>query len=285
MSKILTNHFDKVGENMKCKGTIKYKTDRGKIVVRKCGEKLSDDLIFCPTCGTHTGILAGKLSAKQNWSQTWQQFKKNKSYPFSIFYVICILLPILLIVLHTSDNYWLSNAIFILVVPLALVPFGHRNYTTEPPKIADYFQALKFYPYLLGFVFLNSLYFLILKIVCTGFLLNIVVDPILHIVRFILVLYWLSIVLPAPLIMLRQRINPLKAILIAHRASKEIRWQLFLLLLYIGFINALGALALGLGLLVTIPLSFAVLEKYYLNLEEVGLVNPDLSALKEVTGK
>ncbi len=270
---------------MKCKGTIKYKTDRGKIVVRKCGEKLSDDLIFCPTCGTHTGILAGKLSAKQNWSQTWQQFKKNKSYPFSIFYVICILLPILLIVLHTSDNYWLSNAIFILVVPLALVPFGHRNYTTEPPKIADYFQALKFYPYLLGFVFLNSLYFLILKIVCTGFLLNIVVDPILHIVRFILVLYWLSIVLPAPLIMLRQRINPLKAILIAHRASKEIRWQLFLLLLYIGFINALGALALGLGLLVTIPLSFAVLEKYYLNLEEVGLVNPDLSALKEVTGK
>lgn len=272
---------------MKCKGTIKYKTDSGKIVVRKCGEKIPDDLIFCPTCGTHTGILQGKLSAKQNWSQTWQKFKqiKNKAYPFSIFYVICILLPILLIILHTSDNYWLSNALLIIVVPLALVPVAHQNYTKQPPKIADYFQALKSYPYLLGFVFLNSLYFLILKIVCTGFLLNIVVDPILHIVRLILVLYWLSIVLPAPLIMLRKQTDPIRAILIAHRASKEIRWQLFFLLLYIGFINALGALALGLGLLVSIPLSFAVLEKYYQNLDEVGLVDTDLKALKGVVGK
>jgi len=110
-----------------------------------------------------------------------------------------------------------------------------------------------------------------MKIICTGYLLNIAIDPVLHIVRLVMVLYWIAIVVPAPVLMVRKSLNPIKAIIVSYKAGKETRWQQFFLAIRIVLVNVLGAAIVGLGLLVTIPLSYLQLEKYYSKMEEYEL--------------
>jgi uncharacterized membrane protein len=160
----------------------------------------------------------------------------------------------------------------LILVPFTLIPFGFKeNFTDEPFKISMYFQALKHYPKFFLLVLVNILYFLLLKILCTGYILGITIDPILHPVRFILVLYWIVITFPAVLLIVRKKMNPIKAVIVCYKASAETRWQQFFIMFRLFIMNIIGAAMAGFGLLITIPFTYILIEKYYHSLDEFEL--------------
>ena len=267
---------------MKCRGRIKEKTKNGKTIERTCNNKLEEHQIFCDKCGEPTGALSGPLSAKQNYKEIWKQFKKVKSkfYPFAIFIILTSYLLIALEAVFGKtlaeavniDHYLLSNIIFLVIIPLALIPFGMKEKFMENPfSVKAYLKGLKNYPkyFLLTLVYI--LFFFVLKVLCAGFLLGISIDPILHPVRFILVLYWITIMLPSPILITRKNVNAFQAVVLCYKASMETRWQQFFLVLQIAGINVLGAALAGLGLLYSIPLSYVLVERYYQKLDEFRL--------------
>ncbi len=271
----------------KCKGTLIIKKN-GKKIAKLCNYELNEHDIFCPKCGTPTNALSTKLSAKQNIKEVWKTFTKtkNKYIPFSLVMIFLSYIPILLSFLFKTkfaallniNVYFAENILYLFTIPLALVPFAsEENFLKIPLKPDSFFRNLKAYFSMLIFVFLNLLYFFLLKVICAGYLLNILVDPILHIVRFILVLYWLVIVMPAPLLILRKKVNPIKAIVLSYKASAETRWQQFFILVYLFVINILGGIIFLVGLVYTIPLIYILIEKYYFRLDEYQLFEDNRS--------
>ena len=254
---------------MKCKGKIKKVNKLGKTVLEQCNYKLMDNEIYCPQCGEPTKALNEELSAWKIFTQTvtayWKE--KNRFLAFGALMLFVGLLPILIAVFVT-DNYWISNLLLLITVPLALVPLAaSHDFLTNGLGFADFTSNLRYYPRFLIFTFANILFFLLIKILCTGFLLNVATDPILHPVRLILVLYWLAIVMPVPFIMVRHNLCPGKAIKSSYVNAAETRWQHFFLYLMIAALNVIGAAVLVVGLLVTIPLSYIVLDRYFLKLD------------------
>jgi len=267
---------------MKCNGMRKEKTKNGRKIDVRCNAELDEHALFCKVCGQPTGALSGPLSAKINYEEVWKKFKPTKSqyYSFSIFIVLTSFLLIGLGIFFSIDlaesfkidHYLFTNLMLLFLVPFTLIPFGfEENFTNKPFKIAMYFKALKYYPTFFLLVLVNILYFLILKIFCTGYILGITVDPILHPVRFILVLYWITITFPAVLLITRKKMNPIKAVISCYKASAETRWQQFFIMLRLFVMNIIGVAFAGLGLLVTIPFSYILIEKYYQSLDEFEL--------------
>ncbi len=267
---------------MKCNGMRKEKTKNGRKINVRCNTELDEHALFCKVCGHSTGALSGQLSAKVNYNDVWRKFKliKSQYYSFSIFIVLTSFLLIGLGIFFSKDlaesfridHYLFTNLMLLILVPFTLIPFGFKdNFTNEPFKILMYFQALINYPKLFLLVLVNILYFLLLKILCTGYILGITVDPILHPVRFILVLYWITITFPAALLIIRKKMNPIKAVISCYKASAETRWQQFFIVFRLFVMNIIGAVFVGLGLLVTIPFSYILIEKYYQSLDEFEL--------------
>ena len=110
-----------------------------------------------------------------------------------------------------------------------------------------------------------------MKIINTGFILNIATDPLLHFARLILVVYWITIVFPVPLMIVRRRMNPFSAIKVAYYKTQETRWQQFFTLFFILVINAAGLALIGVGLIVSLPLSYILIERYYRQMDEFEL--------------
>jgi hypothetical protein len=251
---------------------------------KHCNEKIKDHDFWCIYCGHATGIVKTYLTAKQAIREEWEAFtlSKSKSYVFAILNALLLLTLLggaywfslndtLLPISHFA-KYLLNNLVYLFILPLLLTPFQlATKYPNQGWGISDYFKSLKEYPRFFVFVLLNIIYFFVLKYVCMG-------DPILHIVRFVMVLYWISIVLPAPVIMMELKLNPLKAIVKAYHVGRETRWQLFFLWFMLFFINLVAILPLGLGLLVTLPLTYRVVHRYYMKLVEFELVPEMLPA-------
>ena len=259
---------------MKCKGKIIEKNSLGKKKILPCDAKLAPHQIFCHKCGRPTDALSTGLSFRQNRQQAWQRFKAKKSryYPFAIFMVIAVFSWILASVVFGTRYFLYNNLALLFIVPLALIPFSFEtDFNSKPFTIVMYLKHLKYYPKFWLFTLLGILWFIFLKILCTGSFLNIATDPILHEVRLIMVLYSIVIAMPIPIMMIRKHLNPIKAAIIAYKAGKETRWQQFFLLLYLFFINLIGLAVLGLGLLITIPFSYILIEQYYSKMEEYEL--------------
>ena len=267
---------------MKCNGTIVTKNKNGKKILQKCNYQLSEYDIFCPKCGTPTNALSTKLSAKMNIKEVWYKYspQKGKYFAFSIFMLFTAFLLIFLSYLLKEqvadllhiNVYFAENILYLFTIPLALIPFASKeDFIKNPLKISSFIKNLKYYPLMWFFVLINILYFFLLKVICTGYLLKMLVDPILHIVRFIMVLYWLVIVMPAPLLIVRKKVNPVSAIILSYKASAETRWQQFFILLYLFAINVIGLLLFVAGSIVTIPVAYILIEKYYFRMDEYHL--------------
>ncbi|MFO7896253.1 MAG: hypothetical protein R6U84_04905 [Candidatus Cloacimonadales bacterium] len=267
---------------MKCKGMVKDSTKNGRTIERKCNNPLPEDAIYCDKCGLATSALSTDLSAKQNWQALRTSFVKLRGgfYKFNIFYLLVIFLPIVLTIVFQAeladalniDQHLFINLALLLLVPLTLIPFAFEaeNFAAAF-TIRNYFSKLKHYPAFFLFTLISILYFLLLKILCTGYLINLTVDPILHAVRQILVLYWITIMFPAPLVMMRQKVGAFSAIVLCYQASAETRWQQFFTILYVALANLLGALVFGLGLLRSISFSYLLIERYYRKMTDYNL--------------
>jgi len=267
---------------MKCKGMIKEKTPNGRTVTRKCNNTLPDKAIFCDKCGTATEALSADLSAKKNWQSMRKEFHdlRGHFYKFNIFFLIAIFFPLGAVIYFQADlaqfmgmdQHLFFNLTLLILAPLTLIPFAFDEADfVQSFTVKNYFSKLKYYPQFFLFTLINILYFLLLKILGTGYLIGVTVDPILHPARFILVLYWITIMFPAPLVMIRQQVNPFVAIKMCYIASAETRWQQFFTTCQVAFANILGALILGLGLLRSISFSYLLIERYYKKIDEYKL--------------
>jgi len=258
---------------MKCKGSYIEKKN-GRKFEKKCGNELDENAIFCDVCGFPTNALSTGLSAKKARIESWREFKevKSKSYPFGIFIVLAFLPIFALFIKFGNSDYFISNLILLFIVPFLLIPFTFEHgFASKSFTIGEYFRKLKHYPKMWLLVFLNIIFLFILKVLCTGFLLGVATDPILHIVRFILVLHWFTIMFPAPLVMNRKNVNPLTALIMCYKASAETRWQQFYITLVVFFSNLLALVLAVFGMMASLPYAYVLMEGYYLKMEEFGL--------------
>jgi uncharacterized membrane protein len=72
-------------------------------------------------------------------------------------------------------------------------------------------------------------------------------------------------------------LDPVSSLRESSRITRGHRWQLFGFGLYLIGINLLGAMALGIGLLVTVPTSFIAAARVYRRLEAVAPAHIDLT--------
>jgi len=259
---------------MKCINNVKLKSTSGKTNLITCNTNLTENDLYCHVCGNPTEILTEDLSAGKNIIEVWKVLLKcmNRYLSFSLFMFFLILLPTFAASYFTRSNYWLNSLILLFTVPLILIPFSMKeNFLKNSLSIMQYFRNFRYYVSYFQFTFVNISYFLFLKIICTGFLLNHATDPILHIVRLILTIYWLVIIIPTPFIIKNKTGSIFKMIFMSYKAGKETRWQQFYILIFLLILNVGGFILLGLGLLVSIPFSYILLEKYYLKMYKYKL--------------
>lgn len=267
---------------MKCKNLVKEKTNNGRTIERKCNNELSEKDIFCDVCGQATVALKTGLNAKVNFNEIRQEAKTVRSnyYKFNLFILIGIILPIAAVIVFQKslaeffgiDLYLFQNLSMLFLVPFILIPFSFEaGFSKAAFTVKNYFVGLKHYPTFFLFTAISILFFFVLKILCTGYLIGVTVDPILHPVRFVLVIYWIIIMFPAPLVIIRKEVNAFKAVKMCYVASAETRWQQLFTVSYVVGVNILGTLALGLGLLHTISLSYMIIEGYFARLDEYDL--------------
>lgn len=230
----------------------------------QCSKELQTNDLYCKTCGTPSEVFITGLSAKKTCKETWEEINpiKAKFYTFSIFFALCLLFPTGFLIYFTLSSFLYNNLVILITLPLLMIPlaFDKRDYT-----ISNYFKHISKYPFFLMGTFIIQVVFIFIKLICSG------QDPILNIVHFILVLYWLAVIMPYPLVLVKKGRNPVKALIISYKAGKEPRWQQFFILVYCTLINLAGVAVLGLGLLITIPYTFEILKNYYSRLDKLGL--------------
>lgn len=258
--------------NYRCKGTVFVKNLSGNKVKKQCGNELESTAIFCPVCGTATSALKEELSGsktfKQAWSNKGEIFKAN--FPGSIIFFLIPAIAAAWALTMGANQYWLVNLVMLFIVPLAMLPFGRRD-ITNTPEPGELASIWKLYPGYWMFTLLNIAFFLLIRILCTGFLLGVVTDPLLHFARLILVLHWITIMLPAPKLMAEQKVNAFAVLKKCYVASAETRWQQFYLVLVLGALNIAGLLLAGIGALFTLPITVLVISEYYKRLDNFKL--------------
>jgi hypothetical protein len=259
---------------MKCKGIIKDKKNTSNKKPKICNAVIDDHAIFCPYCGTPTQALKNELSAQKVFREGIKDFRSTslKFTVTGIFLMIITLITLYLVFFVTAKLYYVNNLVILFLVPFLLIPFGF-NWKSDNMRLSfrNYLAGLKNYPRLWLFILMNLIYYFLLKVICTGFLLSVATDPILHLVRLILAIYWLAVVFAVPYLILKKKIPLYKALKISYQAGSETRWQHFFLLIFIAILNLIAIIPLGLGLIFTLPVSYKIIDQYYRNLDEFQL--------------
>ncbi len=245
---------------------------------KHCNNKLEATQIWCDSCGHQSELLKKDLSFKSVLKDTRESYKGKVNHNLAIGFLLTFLaiLPIIGIsILHaTVDlhqnqflNYIIYNGLFILVTPLAFIPFRvFARAKEDEANIKDFFANFNFYPQMLLFAFMNFLAFFVIKYICIG-------DPILRLVRIVLVLYWPSIILPVPFLVSEYKMNPFKAVHLCYKKLGDVRWKLFFIWVFLFLLNIAGAALLGLGLLVTVPFSYVMINNYVKKLIDYKVID------------
>ena len=221
-----------------------------------------------------TGVGKNELSAKKVFSSVYNEYKVEgkKITGQGILLAILSIIILGIIFLITAQMYFVNNLVILFLLPFLLIPFAADwNEKRVDLSIKNYLKQLRAYPKLWIFVLINILYYFFLKVICTGYLLTVATDPILHPVRLILVIYWLAIILPVPYLILKVGLSPFKAILVSYKAGSETRWQHFYLIIFILLMNAVAIIPIGIGLIFTLPLSYKIIHQYSKNMAEFKL--------------
>ena len=216
------------------------------MVCKSCKKNITEIDIYCLSCGTPTENYKQHFSIKKTLQAAKAAAKADNVN--LIFYYIPIALVLIVLVCITgynvlSESYWLNYALLnisaIFIVPLLILPLS--LVTKEKDDTPRLSQALKYYPKLLVFVALIALYFFALRTICQG-------DPILNLVRLVLVLWGIAIAFPVPFLIFTRDEAVFKSIKRGYIAGKYLRWHQF------GMSLVLGSL-----LLVSIPLALVPL--------------------------
>lgn len=245
---------------------------------KHCNARLAPHDIWCVNCRRRTQLVTNELAATKSLAKTWQTLKQNLgiNVPLAavaalagiipIAVIIWILNSILVIPQHTVGSLLLSlftKAITISIfMPFTLLGFHavslEEGYSAGRSRLKDAFKA---YPRYLLFSLLNSLYFVIIYLICFGFP-GFGSDPILRLVWIVLVNYWVAVVLPLPIVMERRQLGFFTALRLVYRHFQPVRWNLYLLALILAILNSVAALLLIFPLVFTLPLTWYAIRDY-----------------------
>jgi hypothetical protein len=232
-----------------------------------CNEKLAIHDLWCVKCGKHSNVLVGDLSALKSLDRTWKNYKpfQGQNFPVGILATLTGVIPtfviiFLLILINAQMQLWkhliISNAIWLFFLPILLVPFkvvcSKDSYKVN---VKDFFQPFKAYFSFLVLSFMSILFYLIIYLICRG-------DPILNLVWLVLVIYWVAIVTPVPVLMQRYSIGSIKAIALSYKKAGDVRWNIFLMIIILTIANVLATACLVIGLVVTVPYTWFAIRDY-----------------------
>jgi hypothetical protein len=240
-------------------------------------------------CGNQTALLKTELSSMRSLKSTWHKLRalSSANVPAAGFAIILGIIPIAVILwmymsVISSDistdikmilNLVVKTTSISLFIPMLLIAFNPLVLSEEYRIcLKDVLKALRLYPRYLGFSLISGLFFVIFYIVCFG-LPSFGSDPILRLVWIVLVNYWIAIILPAPVLMEKLSVSPVKAILLSYKHFHDLRWNIYLLALVLTILNALAFSLLIFPLLITIPLSWYAIRDYTNKLLEFELLS------------
>ncbi|MCL2065043.1 MAG: hypothetical protein FWG98_11850 [Candidatus Cloacimonetes bacterium] len=275
------------------------------MICNNCKKKLSPIDLYCINCGVPSEGYRQQFNIKTIIKESIENSKNQQSS--NNFYYIGVTIVLLLIIYLThfqviSSMFWFNylfiNISMIFLSPLLLMPLA-SIYTpvaplplkkdesksktanlTEHKKLSD---TKRYYPQLVLFVLILVLYFAVLKLICQG-------DPILNIVRFILVLWGLSIAFPVPFLIFsinnqkeenKEKISQqnCKNIFYLYKrgyyAGKYLRWHQLTLCLVCGILNLLSILLILVPLPATINFTGNVMYIWHKKQEQFSLYNKD----------
>lgn len=254
-----------------------------------CNSKLATHDIWCVECGRQTDVVKHDLASMKSLKETYGKFfpVKSASVPGAAFSLILGVIPLALIIwllnsiIALEDNTAMQMIMSLVIksvaisifVPFILIGFNVINSSKDYKlELHGMLAALKTYPRYLLFTLISALYYIVLYIVCWGFP-NFASLPILRLVWLVMVAYWVAIVLPAPVVMERRSVSPLKAIRLSYRHFHDVRWNIFLLALVLAVMNGLAFCLFFVPMVITLPLSLFAIRDYTARLIEYELLD------------
>lgn len=142
----------------------------------------------------------------------------------------------------------LSLALWIvsMLVSLGTIKISLKIFDKKKAEIADLFNG---YPQLLNFVIASIIYAILVGV---GFIL-LIVPGVIFGIKYHFYSY----------LIVDKNMGPLEALKKSGEITKGAKWQLFLLGLACGLVNLVGLLALGIGLLITVPVTMLAYAHVY----------------------
>lgn len=243
---------------------------------KKCNARLAEHDLWCVECGTQTPRIKGELSALKQMKASRAKLKGKFSamVPASGFSIILGAIPIALITWIFANyidykttsglllNLLSKSLLYSLFLPMLFLPLvpitANGGYEL---RFKELLKSFSHYPRYFIFSLINALYFSLIYLICFGFP-GFASDPILRLVWIVLLNYWLAIALPAPIIMERKGVNPLKAIALSYRHLHDLRWNIYLMALIFTLLNIGGFLLLIFPALFVLPWTYFSIRDY-----------------------
>ena len=232
-----------------------------------CNEKTANHDLWCVKCGKQTELVSKDLSANKSLNESWAKYKtvRGRNMPVGIISALTGMIPMFLLIwllnyVIIELSKWqlmiLSNIVWLFFIPIMLVPFQavckKDNYEID---MRDFFASFKSYFKYLIFSLSSILFYLAIFYICKG-------DPILNLVWLVLVIYWIAIILPVPVLMERYKLNAFNAIKMSYKHAGDVRWNIFLMVIILAVANILATLFFVVGLAIAVPFTWFAVRDY-----------------------
>lgn len=201
------------------------------------------------------------FSIKESIKYGWQ---KSKEHLEIVFFSTLLILAVCGLIegVDSYGNSGFSLLTFIASIFMVIIRIGYnkiflRIHDGETPKFVEIFDEYKIFWKYIGVSILFPLTVL-------GGLILLVIPGIIWAVRFSF----------SPLIVIDTRMGPIKAMKESYAITKGSFWKILLFWISVAFVNLLGLILFGIGLLITVPVTtFATVYAYrLLSRQKAGLI-------------
>ena len=192
------------------------------------------------------------FSKREAIAQSWQRFKEKWLFLICLVLITTLVAALVEYAVRDVESggigllLVLLNFVVQIIIGMGITLIMLRVYDRTETHYADLFEPIKLFWRYLAVVVLTMI------VVLIGTLLFIIPGIIASIALFF-----------APYLVIDRKMGPVEAMKESLRITNGHKWNIFILGLIIGGLNLIGALALGVGLLVTVPLSWLVAVYVY----------------------
>ncbi len=255
---------------------------------KHCNARLGDHDLWCVTCGKQSSVVMQDLSAVKSLAESWNNYKPylTKNIPVASVSVLLGFIPIGILVWifggFVNPEIQSTSGLFLRLISFAFVSSVFSSIVIMPIAMIvqdpgyhlskDQFRySLKRIHVFFGISLLTSIFYILIHVICFG-LPSFGSDPILRLAWLVLANYWFAIILPVPILVESQNINPIKALSLSYRHFHDVRWNLYLMALLLILINLAAAAFLVFGLVFTLPFSLYAIRDYTYKLIDFELL-------------